>query len=211
MVTSSRLRDADSAPDTTEPVYAYPRDEFDVDDWEGPVGAHRAARRSWLVALPWLAAAAAILVITGIALAFGLGRHHTGDQTASAPSSSRSSQASASSTAGSSPSGSATTSGSGTSGATGTVNRQTQVQILNSTRRNGLAHTLQSTLRNDGWNVPSVSTYRGGTLPSVVYYRDAADQATAEALAKLYGLQTRQSSSWRAPVTLMIGPGFPQP
>lgn len=219
MVSSSRLQDADDGVSAVEPSYDYPPDEFDVEDWAGPVGAHRAARKGWLVALPWLAVAAAVLLITGLALAFGLGRNGS-DDSAAAPTSAASSGggaagASTSSATGSpsaSSTGSASPSSSGSSSAAaGAVNRSTRIQILNSTRRNGLAHVLQNRMRGDGWNVTAVSTYRAAVLPSVVYFRNEQDRATAQAVAKLYGLGTKQSSNFNAPVTLMIGPGFPSP
>lgn len=230
MVSSSRRHESGDGPSPgADPDYDYPKDEFDIDDWGGPVGAHRAARKSWFVALPWLVGAAVILLLTGVALSLGLGRSNDGNTAAVSPSASNtastsvtvttsapatSTQAAPSAAASASQSGSPSTSGTSSTAssasATATVDKKTQIQILNATRRTGLAHELQTTMRGSGWNVGSVDTYRKGTPPSVVYYRDPTDKATAAAVAKLYGLGTKQSQGWTVPLTLMIGNDFPK-
>lgn len=239
MVSSSRRHESGAGATTpgTDTGYDYPKDEFDVDDWGGPVGAHRASRKGWMVALPWLVGAAVILLLTGIALSLGLGRDDDANVAAVSPSTATTTagagaagaSASGTTTAGAAAAGSASAtrsastpttgaatstasssaSSSSASAAAGQVNRQTRMQILNSTRRNGLAHRLQRTMNGNGWNVVAVDTYRKQTLPSVVYYRSAADQATAAAVGKLYGIGTKQSTAWNTPITLMIGNDFP--
>lgn len=217
MVSSSRRHESGegSPPPGTDPDYEYPKDEFDVDDWAGPVGAHRAARKSWFVALPWLAGAAVILLLTGIALSLGFGRNKDENASASTSVSVTTSATSSGTQAASSAAASATTgspspTGSSAQSATATVDKKTRIQILNATRRNGLAHKLQATMKGTGWNVASVETYRKKTVPSVVYYRDPTDKATAEKVAELYDLGTKQSQGWPVPITLMIGNDFPQ-
>lgn len=216
-VTNARhaLSDEVDMVDTTgDDAYPYPRDEFDVDDWEGPAGAHRAGRKAWLVAVPWLLAACVALLL--IALFVNLGGKgkpvaepvRTANSAAAAASATPSATAT-SSAAGATASASASASTSATSTAAAAVDKGTRISILNATRNNGLAHRLQRTLRSQGWNVTAASTYRASTPPTTVYYRSDTEKATAEAFAGIYGARVKQSQGFSAPITLMIGNDFP--
>lgn len=204
---------SDGSDSPGDDTYPYPRDEFDVDNWEGPRGAHRAARKGWFIALPWLAGGAAALTVVVIAVSFLGGSGAEEDpavaavtQTASAtqPSPTQASQT-PSTTASASPTGTPTP----TASPAATVDKTLRTQILNSTRTQGLAARLGQKLTSDGWTMVSTETYRKSKPPTTVYYRDATDKATAEALAKaIGGVPINQTQSWQAPITVMLGADF---
>ena len=90
-----------------------------------------------------------------------------------------------------------------------TVNKAVKTQILNSTRTQGLAARLSTKLKSAGWTIVSEDSYRKGTPPTTVYYRDAENKATAQELAKaIGGVPTSQTQSWQTPITIMLGADF---
>jgi hypothetical protein len=72
-----------------------------------------------------------------------------------------------------------------------------------------LAARLGRQLTSDGWAIVAEETYRKSKPPTTVYYRDAADKATAEELAKaIGGVPINQTQSWNTPITVMLGADF---
>ncbi|PIE26519.1 MAG: hypothetical protein CSA58_08985 [Micrococcales bacterium] len=241
MVTTARHAVSEGPASPADETYPYPRDEFDVDEWEGPRGAHRAARKGWYTALPWLAGIAAGLLVMLVAFSFLNRGGDEGTQTAADPVTTSQPAAGAGAEAGgaateagapvstaaaaeaaetgaaasaAAPSEAATASaGEATDGAADAtaVDKSLDVQILNATRIQGLAARTSQKLKADGWTIVAEETYRESKPPTTVYYRDTAQQATAQELAKqVGGVPVTQSQSFQTPITLMLGADFKQ-
>jgi hypothetical protein len=69
----------------------------------------------------------------------------------------------------------------------GTVDKDLPVTVLNATRTTGLAGSVAETLRSSGWTVPTTDNYRKSRPPTTVFYGDADQRATAEAVAEDVG------------------------
>ncbi len=78
------------------------------------------------------------------------------------------------------------------------------VQVINAGSINGLAGTWQEQLQGEGWEDVSVATADSPQQEPVVFYRDEADQATAQALAEQVGAgEARQSDEYESPLTFI--------
>lgn len=204
----------------------YPRDEFD-DVPEAPrrQGVHRsrAAVESSRRGIAWVLVSAAVVVLL-LAAAFFIGpkllnptaaSSAAGTQKPSAsatPSPSQSASASASSSAASSSS-AATTSPSSTQAPTqpaATADRTLAVGVYNATATSGLGNRAATTARTAGWSVAAVGNWSGSPVnTSVVFYRDASQKASADALAADLGIGTVvQAQQLGFPLAAVIGPGY---
>ena len=208
----------------------YPRDEFD-DVPEAPrrQGVHRsrAAVESSRRGIAWVLVSAAVVVLL-LAAAFFIGpkllnptaaSSAAGTQKPSAsatPSPSQSASASASSSAASSSaasSSSAATSPSSTQAPTqpaATADRTLAVGVYNATATSGLGNRAATTARTAGWSVAAVGNWSGSPVnTSVVFYRDASQKASADALAADLGIGTVvQAQQLGFPLAAVIGPGY---
>jgi hypothetical protein len=77
------------------------------------------------------------------------------------------------------------------------VDRSAPVRVLNNTATAGLAKRAADKLKNSGWTIAEVGDHkpRGSVAATTVYYADAAQQATAQAVADVVGAQTEQSQT----------------
>jgi hypothetical protein len=76
--------------------------------------------------------------------------------------------------------------------------------VLNAAGINGLAARWQENLTGSGWENVTVSTAQDRQTEAVVFYRDEADKATAQALAEEVGAgEARQSDEYEAPITFV--------
>ena len=209
----------------------YPRDEFD-DVPEAPrrQGVHRsrAAVESSRRGIAWVLVSAAVVVLL-LAAAFFIGpkllnptaaSSAAGTQKPSAsatPSPSQSASASTSSSAASSSAASsssaATTSPSSTQAPTqpaATADRTLAVGVYHATATSGLGNRAATTARTAGWSVAAVGNWSGSPVnTSVVFYRDASQKASADALAADLGIGTVvQAQQLGFPLAAVIGPGY---
>lgn len=86
------------------------------------------------------------------------------------------------------------------------VNRGTRVTVINGTRVTGYAGKKRQVLVNAGYTAVTASNPQG-SLPgvSMVRYRDEADKATAQEVARLMGItQVEQSSVASTPVEAIL-------
>ena len=78
------------------------------------------------------------------------------------------------------------------------------VTVVNAGGINGLAGTWQSNLQESGWEDVTLSTADNVQQEPVVFYRDEADAATAQALAEQVGAgEARQSDEFDGPITFV--------
>jgi cytoskeletal protein RodZ len=206
----------------------YPRDEFD-DVPESPrrQGVHRSkatvqsARRGLALVF-----AVAAVVVLGLLGAFFIGPKFANQTAASTPTSSPKASASTSATASQSASQSsspttassappaatseAPTSSAPTSAPPAGADRTLAVGVYNATTTAGLGNRVASTARTAGWSVAAVGNWSGTPVnTSVVFYRDASQKASADALAADLGIGTvLQAQQLGYPLAAVIGPGY---
>jgi hypothetical protein len=180
--------------------YPYPPDRFDHEAADVAFhGAHRAEEPFWrqnLVYLVIIAVAAVVLVVLLFVIG-GLGPN--GDDRGETP-------PAASETGTTAPEES---DGGGESTEEPTeepaeADKTVEVQVLNAAGINGLAARWQENLTGSGWENVTVSTAQDRQTEAVVFYRDEADKATAQALAEEVGAgEARQSDEYEAPITFV--------
>lgn len=184
-------------------------------------GAHRIRRGIWVDLLPGAAVLLAVVLI-------GLGAWALTRSTASTIQSSGTVDA-GSPSQGTAPTGPTTGSPSATASVTpstaastptsrttssppaGSVDRSTPVTVLNATRTSGLAASVAATLRTSGWTVPTTDNYRRAQPPTTVYYSEAEQRATAQAVAEDVGGDpaVQQSDEFGADrITVVIGTDY---
>lgn len=189
-------------------------------------GAHRARTKALSAGLPVLAGIAVILlVVGGIYVVLGnRGSSPASDDTtvaaeptptASLPSSGATTAPSAGTPATSAPADSepeesttTTSAASEPAGNAGDIDKSINVVVLNSTGVKGLASRGESALTSKGWNVTRTgNSINKGLSTTKIYYGDADNQATAEAVqtALGYGQVFQDSSVTRTGVTVVLG------
>lgn len=191
----------------------FPRDRFD-DATDGPrVGAHRGARRrgrGW-IAFAWAALATGVLVLVGV-LVLALLNGSTSFPGVASPSSTPSASASASAAPSGEPSASSSSSASqAPSAATPADQGSTSVVVLNGTTTTGLAARGSTALTSAGWRVTSTGDAgTTGATGSVVYYRQADQQAVAQGIANALGITAVQQSAAfpNADVSVVLGADY---
>ncbi|HKU11084.1 MAG TPA: LytR C-terminal domain-containing protein [Sinomonas sp.] len=205
----------------------YPRDEFD-DVPESPrrQGVHRskATVESSRRGLALVFAVAAVVVL-GLLGAFFIGPKFMNQTAASSPTTS-SQKASATgsttptqsatqtpTTASSAPpatSSEAPTSSAPTPSAPAGADHSLAVGVYNATTTAGLGNRVATTARTAGWSVAAVGNWSGTPVStSVVFYRDASQKASADALAADLGIGTvLQAQQLGYPLAAVIGPGY---
>lgn len=191
----------------------FPRDRFD-DVTDGPrVGAHRGARRrgrGW-IAFAWAALATGVLVLVGV-LVLALLNGSTSFPGVASPSSTPSASASASAAPSGEPSASSSSSASqAPSAATPADQGSTSVVVLNGTTTTGLAARGSTALTSAGWRVTSTGDAgTTGATGSVVYYRQADQQAVAQGIANALGITAVQQSAAfpNADVSVVLGADY---
>ncbi|OEI67487.1 LytR C-terminal domain-containing protein [Curtobacterium sp. ER1/6] len=195
----------------------FPRDRFD-DATDGPrVGAHRGARRrgrGW-IAFAWAALATGVLVLVGV-LVLALLNGSTSFPGVASPSSTPSASASASAAPSGEPSASSSSSSSSSasqapSAATPADQGSTSVVVLNGTTTTGLAARGSTALTSAGWRVTSTGDAgTTGATGSVVYYRQADQQAVAQGIANALGITAVQQSAAfpNADVSVVLGADY---
>lgn len=189
---------------------------------KGPVGVHRGPRSLSVRALPYL-------LVVVLAVLCGLGvwaavsgslpwqqTHTEASRVISShlPKRSASSSASSNTTATdqasqeqtSEPSSQSPSASASSSSPAPVVNRGTRVTVINGTRVTGYAGKKRQVLANAGYTAVTASNPQG-SLPgvSMVRYRDEADKATAQEVARLMGItQVEQSSVASTPVEAIL-------
>ena len=206
----------------------YPRDEFDaVPESPRRQGVHRTRSTEPRRGLGWIMAAGIAALMIGAAAFFLMPRLAGTSASAGAPApSSAPSVASTPSATEAGPTPSATptqaspspsqaaptasaTSTAGALPSTG-VNRALEVGVFNSTGTAGLAARVGDQARAAGWAVSSVGNWSGGPVnTSIVFYRSAAEAASAQALAADLGIPTvLEAPGLGIPLAAVVGPGY---
>ncbi|WP_188781874.1 LytR C-terminal domain-containing protein, partial [Sinomonas atrocyanea] len=85
-----------------------------------------------------------------------------------------------------------------------------EVGVYNATSTAGLGNRVAATARAAGWSVSTVGNWSGAPVDGpVVYYRSAADAASAQGLAAALGVRTvLQAPALGLPLAVVIGPGY---
>ncbi len=178
-------------------------------------GAHRPAGLGPAGTIPWLVAAVAIVAIVVYASGWWGGTSASpGSNTVTAGPSSSGAKPSATRTASSSPTSTATGSGAatGTSSPAASADRTQRLEVLNGTKRSGLAKAAASALSSAGWSIGSTGNYRGATVPTTVFYASPDLLATAKAVVADLGAPAalQESSVFGASrVTVVLGADYP--
>ncbi|GAA1335235.1 LytR C-terminal domain-containing protein [Brachybacterium rhamnosum] len=174
--------------------YPYPPDRFDDEaDASSFHGAHRAEEPFWRQNLVYIVIIAAAFV-TLVVLLFVIGNlGRGGDERSADPTTPAASSEAAQSDGG------------GASEAPAAeADKSTPVLVVNAGGINGLAGTWQSALEDDGWEKVDVGTADNRQQEAVVFYRDEADAASAQALADSVGAgEARQSDEYDASITFV--------
>ncbi|MEA5454187.1 LytR C-terminal domain-containing protein [Sinomonas sp. JGH33] len=192
----------------------FPRDEFDdVTETPRRQGVHRAKdsvqppRRG----VAWVIVAAAIAVVVVAAVLFIVPKYLSSTAASPAPGSQTSSSASAPSASGSpSATPSASTTPTPTPTPTPTADHTLQVGVYNATTTSGLGNRVATAARNAGWTVAAIGNWGGSQVASsVVFYRDASQKASAQALAADLGIaNVQQAQQLGYPLAAVLGPGY---
>ncbi|GHG53810.1 hypothetical protein GCM10012320_24700 [Sinomonas cellulolyticus] len=199
----------------------HPRDEFD-DVPESPrrQGIHRTrgeaasdtAAQSGR-GLRWILAAGVAALVIGALAFFVLPRLGLSSSPASADSPAAASatapgsaEPSAAPSASASPSAPSPSSASSRAGA----DKALEVGVYNGSTTAGLGNRVATAARNAGWNVTAVANWAGTPVSSsVVYYKTAAQEASARALAADTGITTvLQAPALGLPLAVVVGPGY---
>lgn len=88
-----------------------------------------------------------------------------------------------------------------------TVNKATQVLVINATGIQGYAGQKSDVLQTSGYTSVSASNPSGGTLPgyTVVWYQNETDKATAEDVASTLGISAvEQVQGLSTPITVVL-------
>lgn len=88
-----------------------------------------------------------------------------------------------------------------------TVNKGTQVNVINATGIQGYAGQMTDVLQQAGYTAAVPMNPSGGTLPgyTVVWYQNETDKATADDVAATLGIATvEQASGIAAPITVVL-------
>jgi Na+-transporting methylmalonyl-CoA/oxaloacetate decarboxylase gamma subunit len=174
--------------------YPYPPDRFD-DEADAVTfhGAHRAELPFWRENLLYIIIIGAAVVMLVVLLFVIGGMGGNGDDRAADPTSaseSAESEAPAEESASEEPA--------------AEPDLSVPVQVINAGSINGLAGTWQEQLEGEGWEDVSIATADSPQQEPVVFYRDEADQATAQALAEQVGAgEARQSDEYESPLTFI--------
>lgn len=174
--------------------YPYPPDRFDDEaDASSFHGAHRAEEPFWRQNLVYIVIIAAAFV-TLVVLLFVIGNlGRGGDERSADPTTPAASSQAAQSDGGSASEAPATE-----------ADKSTPVLVVNAGGINGLAGTWQSALEDDGWEKVDVGTADNRQQEAVVFYRDEADAASAQALADSVGAgEARRSDEYDASITFV--------
>ncbi|WP_336852322.1 LytR C-terminal domain-containing protein [Sinomonas albida] len=192
----------------------YPRDEFD-DVPEAPrrQGVHRTkgAVESGRRGIGGVIIAAAIVVIL-VAAALFIVPKLLGSSATTGPTAGGSSSAPAPATPSATPT--PTTAPSSTPTPTQSAPVQADktlaVGIYNATSTAGLGNRAATAARNAGWTVGGVGNWTGSPVSSsVVFYKDASQKASAQALAADLGIATvLQAQQLGYPLAAVVGPGY---
>lgn len=171
-------------------------------------GAHRARVSPLMAILP--VAAVVGIVVGAIALVYvflGMGSKDASDVATSAAPSPTPSAPAAPSTAEASggPSGSTTLS-------PGSVDKTIPLDVFNGTGTSGLAKKAGNKLVAAGWTTGRIETWTGAPVAqTTVYYAEAGQKASAQAVVKTLGRGTAKLSPSRAGtgMAVVIGPDYP--
>ncbi|MDQ4503197.1 LytR C-terminal domain-containing protein [Sinomonas sp. ASV322] len=189
------------------------RDEFD-DVTEAPrrQGVHRAKANveSPRRGIAWVIVAAAIAVVAVAAVLFIVPKYLSSTAASPAPSGQPSSSTSPSSSASPSTGPTPSSTPTPTPTPTPTADRTLQVGVYNATTTSGLGNRVAATARNAGWTVAAIGNWGGTPVSSsVVFYRDASQKASAQALAADLGIATvQQAQQLGYPLAAVLGPGY---
>lgn len=167
-------------------------------------GAHRPPGFGFVVFVPWLVAAVAVIAV--VLLGGGLwNRNPSSDGTTSVSAGAKPKPTKPPLTGPSSPAPVTTT-----SAPTGEVKRELALVVLNGTPRSGLAAKAADKLRGAGWQIRSTGNHPASNAGTVVYFGRATLQATAEAVvAQLGGGSAKESADFgRERVTVVLGSDF---
>lgn len=181
--------------------YPYAPDQFDEEAAAASYhGAHRAEEPFWRQNLVYLIIiGVAALVLLGLLLVIG-GLRGGSDDRAADPTSSPA-QSAAVSDGGGDGGGEASTS---PEAPAATVDKATPVLVVNAAGTNGLAGAWRDALSADGWTSIDLETADAPQEQAVVFYRDPADAASAQALADEVGAgEARQSDEYDARITFL--------
>lgn len=172
--------------------YPFPPDRFDEEaDSVSFHGAHRAEEPFWRQNLLYIVIIAAAF-LTLLVLLFVIGGMGGGDRAAD-PSS-----------APSTTSAPAKKSDEPTKEKPAEADKSVTVTVVNAGGKNGLAGSWKDVLTDSGWQDVKVDTAKNRQEQAVVYYRDEADKATAQALADEVGAgEARQSDEYDSAVTFL--------
>lgn len=178
--------------------YPYPPDRFDDEaDAVSFHGAHRAELPFWRENLLYIIIIGAAAVLLVVLLFFIGGMGNNGDDRAEDPTSAAAESEAAEQSA-------EETATEEEAEPAPEPDRSIPVLVVNAGGINGLAGTWRDTLEGEGWEDISVATADNAQQEPVVFYRDEADAATAQALAELAGAgEARQSDEYDAPITLV--------
>ncbi|MGY5764103.1 LytR C-terminal domain-containing protein [Brachybacterium sp. DNPG3] len=181
--------------------YPYPPDRFDDEaDAASFHGAHRAEEPFWRQNLVYIVIIGAAFV-TLLVLLFLIGGMGGGsDDRADEPTT-----AAAETTAPSEASDAGGEAEEATEEPAPEADKSVAVLVVNGAGINGLAGSWQTYLEGDGWESIEVTTGDNIQQEPVVFYRDEADAATAEALAEVVGADgATQSDEYDSPVTIVV-------
>ena len=155
--------------------------------------------------LPWSSGASSAAETSGTSGGASTASQDSADPDASSSASDSSDSSDAGSSSASS-SASPSSSGSSSAAAGADVNKATVVRIVNATRINGYAAGKAKILRQAGYTNVSAANPTGQVpSSSVVWYENASDEATAQAVATELGITSvRQVSGIAAPVTVVL-------
>lgn len=175
--------------------YPYAPDRFDREaETTSFHGAHRAEEPFWRQNLLYIVVIGAA-VLTLLVLLFVIGGMNGNDgsgEDSSSPAAASSAPAQPASDAGGAPA------------AAEEPNRGTGVVVYNASGENGLAGAWRDKLTADGWTKVDIKTSSNRQEQAVVFYRDEADAATANALAQEVGLEgAQQSDEYDSSITFL--------
>ncbi|MGT2463470.1 LytR C-terminal domain-containing protein [Sinomonas atrocyanea] len=203
----------------------YPRDEFDaVPEAPRRQGVHRTRDESGPDVGPspsgrglrWILAAGILALVIGAVAFFVLPRLGLSGQPAAAsaatsPAASAAPSASAQGKPSASPSQAPSSAApTATPTASAGADPSLEVGVYNATSTAGLGNRVAATARSAGWSVSTVGNWSGAPVDGpVVYYRSAADAASAQALASAVGVRTvLEAPALGLPLAVVIGPGY---
>lgn len=207
----------------------YPRDEFDaVPEAPRRQGVHRTREEGSPDdgaspsgrGLRWILAAGILALVIGAVSFFVLPRLGLSAQPAAASAATSSAASSAPGTAApsasaqgkpsASPSEAPSSAAPSAPTASAGADPSLEVGVYNATSTAGLGNRVAATARSAGWSVSTVGNWSGAPVDGpVVYYRSAADAASAQALAAAVGVRTvLEAPALGLPLAVVIGPGY---